>query len=109
MWRHQVSSFHFIKEDSDSIWSGNPHSTGEDPLHAAGIIGKKNVKAEDRVTSFHVYPDGTVRFSKKEYGEIKLPEMAVEETQLPDKALEEENLQSSSTPAEGSGSAGTKK
>jgi hypothetical protein len=31
--------------------------------------GRKNIKGKDRVTSAHVYPDGTVKFSNKRYGE----------------------------------------
>ena len=70
------------------FWSGNPHPTGKDPLHASGVIGKSGIKGKNRVTSFHAYLDGRVRFSDKALGEIK--------------------VQGSSTPAGGPGN-GTKK
>ena len=52
--------------------SGNPHPTGDDPLHASGVIGKKSLKGKNRVTSFHAYPDGRVVFSDKALAEVKI-------------------------------------
>jgi len=75
------------KVDSGII-NGNPHPTCKDPLHASGVTGKSSIKGKNRVTSFHAYPDGLVRFSNKAFGEIK--------------------VQGPSTPAESSG-VGTKK
>lgn len=54
------------------FWSGNPHPTGKDPLHVSGVIGKSSIKGKNRVTSFHAYPDGRVRFSDKALEEIKV-------------------------------------
>jgi len=52
--------------------SGDPHPTGDDPLHVTVTAGRKNIKGKDRLTSAHVYPNGTVRFSDKRYGEVKV-------------------------------------
>ena len=52
--------------------SGDPHATGNDPWHVTVIVGRKNIKGKDRLTSAHVYPDGTVRFSDKQFGEVKV-------------------------------------
>ncbi|KAJ5533393.1 hypothetical protein N7494_009945, partial [Penicillium frequentans] len=61
------------KVDSGTV-QGDPHPTprNDDPLH--GSITLK--KGESRVTSAHVYPDGTVVFSKSLYGRVKLPRTA---------------------------------
>ncbi len=59
---------------SDSFLSGDPHPTGDDPLHVSGVIGKKSMKGQNRVTSFHVYPDGLVKFSNKALGELNVQE-----------------------------------
>ncbi|KAI9681154.1 MAG: hypothetical protein M1817_002436 [Caeruleum heppii] len=59
------------KVDSATI-NGDPHSTGNDPLHAAGVLGKKSMKGKNRVTSFHAYPDGTVKFSDKDLPMVKV-------------------------------------
>ncbi|KAG9242069.1 hypothetical protein BJ878DRAFT_387096, partial [Calycina marina] len=56
---------------SNSILSGNPHPTGEDPYHVSGVIGTKNLKGKNRLTSFHIYPDGTVTFSNKKLPTVK--------------------------------------
>ena len=86
----ELASLHYQPQQEflTFFWSGNTHPTGKDPLHASGVIGKSSIKGKNRVTSFHAYPDGRVRFSDKALGEIK--------------------VQGSSTPAGGSGS-GTKK
>ncbi|KAJ5084544.1 hypothetical protein NUU61_009123 [Penicillium alfredii] len=57
------------KVDSGTL-QGDPHPTpkNNDPLHASIVF--QNGTA--RVVSAHVYPDGTVLFSKKEYGQVKL-------------------------------------
>ncbi|KAK4862965.1 hypothetical protein LT330_010709 [Penicillium expansum] len=57
------------KIDTGTI-QGNPHPTlkNNDPLHASIILQKGPI----RVTSAHVYPDGTVVFSKAVYGQVKL-------------------------------------
>lgn len=49
---------------------GDPHATpkNDDPLHASITLSKEG----SRVTSAHVYPDGTVIFSKAIYGQVKL-------------------------------------
>jgi hypothetical protein len=47
------------------IWNGDPHPTGSDPIHVSGIIGRKSLKGKNRVTSFHAYPNGVVKFSDK--------------------------------------------
>jgi hypothetical protein len=58
---------------SNSILSGNPHHTGEDRYHVSGILGKKNLKGPNRLTSFHIYPDGTVTCSDKKLPTVKDP------------------------------------
>ena len=65
--RHQSQ-----QESLTYFWSGNPHPTGKDPLHASGVIGKSSIKGKNRITSFHAYPDGLIRFSDKALGEIKV-------------------------------------
>ena len=50
---------------SNRIWSGDPHPTGDDPIHVSGVIGKRSLKGKNRVTSFHAYPNGVVKFSNK--------------------------------------------
>ncbi|KAJ5916722.1 hypothetical protein N7504_000737 [Penicillium tannophilum] len=58
------------KVDSGTV-QGDPHPTprNNDPLHGSITFGK----GTSRVTSAHVYPDGTVVFSKAVYGRVKLP------------------------------------
>jgi hypothetical protein len=53
---------------------GNPHPTDKtgDPYHASITLGINDVQGKDRVTSAHVYPDGSVTFSKECTGESKL-------------------------------------
>ncbi|KAJ5941859.1 hypothetical protein N7516_002027, partial [Penicillium verrucosum] len=57
------------KVDTGTV-QGNPHATlkTDDPFYASIILQKGPI----RVTSAHVYPDGTVVFSKSAYGEVKL-------------------------------------
>ncbi|GAB7356017.1 hypothetical protein MBLNU459_g6638t1 [Dothideomycetes sp. NU459] len=63
-----------LKDRVDSAMiNGNPHPTGNDPLHASGVIGVRSMKGKNRVTSFHVYPDGTVKFSNKKFPVLKIP------------------------------------
>ncbi|PKY00271.1 hypothetical protein P168DRAFT_322329 [Aspergillus campestris IBT 28561] len=61
------------KVDSGTV-QGDPHTTdrNNDPLH--GSITLK--KGDSRVTSAHVYPDGTVVFSKAAYGRVKVPRIS---------------------------------
>nr|KMM67603.1 hypothetical protein CPAG_03936 [Coccidioides posadasii RMSCC 3488] len=49
---------------------GDPHPTTKtgDPYHASITLG---IKGKDRVVSAHVYPNGTVKFSK-DYGQVKV-------------------------------------
>ncbi|PYH95618.1 hypothetical protein BO71DRAFT_322739, partial [Aspergillus ellipticus CBS 707.79] len=49
---------------------GDPHATprNDDPLHGSITSGK----GDSRITSAHVYPDGTVVFLKAAYGRVKL-------------------------------------
>ena len=61
------------KKSSNLTSSGNPHPTGEDPYHVSGILGVKNMKGKNRLTSFHIYPDGTVTFSDKKFPVVKDP------------------------------------
>ncbi|KAL4806927.1 hypothetical protein BDV18DRAFT_160090 [Aspergillus unguis] len=58
------------KVDSGTV-QGDPHPTlkNNDPLHGSITLGN----GESRVTSAHVYPDGTVVFSKATYGRVKVP------------------------------------
>ncbi|KAJ5405447.1 hypothetical protein N7465_006731 [Penicillium sp. CMV-2018d] len=58
------------KVDTGSV-QGDPHATPKngDPYHGSITLGK----GESRTTSAHIYPDGTVIFSKKIYGRVKLP------------------------------------
>lgn len=53
---------------------GNPHSTDKtgNPYHASITLGINDVQGKDRVTSAHVYPDGSVTFSKEVYGRVKV-------------------------------------
>ncbi|EFW16072.1 hypothetical protein D8B26_006202 [Coccidioides posadasii str. Silveira] len=57
------------KVDSGSV-QGDPHPTTKtgDPYHASITLG---IKGKDRVVSAHVYPNGTVKFSK-DYGQVKV-------------------------------------
>ncbi|OAF55616.1 hypothetical protein VC83_07623 [Pseudogymnoascus destructans] len=52
------------KVDS-AVINGDPHPTGDDPMHVSGVIGKRSLKGKNRVTSFHAYPNGVVKFSNK--------------------------------------------
>jgi len=65
----------------NSISSGDPHPTGDDPFHASGVLGVKSMKRKNRVTSFHAYPDGTVRFSNKQLPVVKVDTSASAEAQ----------------------------
>ncbi|KAJ9218537.1 hypothetical protein DTO207G8_9111 [Paecilomyces variotii] len=58
------------KVDSGTV-QGDPHPTprNNDPLHASITLAR----GDSRVTSAHVYPDGTVVFSKAMYGQVKVP------------------------------------
>ncbi|OBT82699.1 hypothetical protein VE02_08846 [Pseudogymnoascus sp. 03VT05] len=38
---------------------------GDDPMHVSGVLGKRSLKGKNRVTSFHAYPNGVVKFSNK--------------------------------------------
>ncbi|KAH8695685.1 hypothetical protein BGW36DRAFT_298683 [Talaromyces proteolyticus] len=60
------------KVDSGVV-QGNPHPTPKtgDPYHCSITIGKGDVKGKNRVVSAHVYPDGTVAFSK-DFGTVKV-------------------------------------
>ncbi|RHZ60747.1 uncharacterized protein CDV56_108551 [Aspergillus thermomutatus] len=61
------------KVDSGVV-QGNPHPTDKtgDPYHASITLGINDVQGKDRVTSAHVYPDGSVTFSKEVYGRVKV-------------------------------------
>lgn len=74
---------------------------GDDPIHLSGVTGKKNMKGADRVTSFHVYPDGTVKFPDKALGEKKVPETST--------TAEGSTSAEASTPAKDSANDKTKK
>ncbi|KAM3418250.1 hypothetical protein BST61_g4251 [Cercospora zeina] len=68
-----------IKDQVDSaIVNGNPHPTGNDPMHASGAIGKGSVKNKNRVASYHAYPDGTVTFSNKKLPRLKITSTGVQ-------------------------------
>ncbi|KAM5486580.1 hypothetical protein MaudMau93_004922 [Microsporum audouinii] len=56
------------------IINGNPHPTpkNNDPDHVSGVIGVKDAKGKNRITSFHAYKDGLIRFSKSVYGEVRV-------------------------------------
>ncbi|KAL5333661.1 hypothetical protein BJX70DRAFT_403335 [Aspergillus crustosus] len=60
------------KVDSGNV-QGNPHPTIRtgDPYHASITLGINDIEGKDRVVSAHVYPDGTVKFSK-DYGQVKV-------------------------------------
>lgn len=57
------------KVDSGTV-QGDPHPTprNNDPLHASITLAK----GDSCVTSAHVYPDGTVVFSKAIYGRVRV-------------------------------------
>ncbi|PLN77918.1 hypothetical protein BDW42DRAFT_187745 [Aspergillus taichungensis] len=59
------------KVDSETRAGGDLHPTlkNNDPLHGSVTL----TKGDSRVTSAHVYPDGTVVFSKATYGRVKVP------------------------------------
>ena len=59
------------EERSNSILSGNPHSTGEDRYHVSGALSKKTPRGQNRLASFLVYPDGTVTFAKKKFPTVE--------------------------------------
>ncbi|KAH1487060.1 hypothetical protein KXV92_005847 [Aspergillus fumigatus] len=63
----------FDKVDSATV-QGDPHPTPRNngPLHASITLAK----GDSRVTSAHVYPDGTVVFSKAMYGRVKVSRVA---------------------------------
>ncbi|KAL4998791.1 hypothetical protein BDV10DRAFT_184932 [Aspergillus recurvatus] len=60
------------KIDSGTV-QGNPHPTikTDDPYHVSITLGINDIEGKDRVVSAHVYPDGTVKFSK-DYGQVKV-------------------------------------
>ncbi|KAK2809232.1 hypothetical protein FQN50_004068 [Emmonsiellopsis sp. PD_5] len=61
-----------LREEVDSgTVQGDPHPTpkNNDPSHGSITLGK----GDTRITSAHVYPDGTVVFSKTKFGRVKVP------------------------------------
>ena len=56
--------------DSNQSCSGNPNPSKEGVIHARGQLGDKTVVGKQRVTSFHAYRTGRVKFSNNEFGEV---------------------------------------
>ncbi|KAM5465025.1 hypothetical protein MauCBS54593_006658 [Microsporum audouinii] len=56
-----------------AVINGNPHPTPKtgDTLHASIAAGTEDVTGKNRVVSAHVYPDGTVKFSK-DYADVNV-------------------------------------
>ncbi|KAK4560703.1 hypothetical protein LTR86_005281 [Recurvomyces mirabilis] len=72
----------YAKADS-AIINGNPHVTGNDPLHASGALGRGSVKNRNRFTSYHAYPDGTITFSDKQLPALKVTAAGIQRLDNP--------------------------
>ncbi|GIK05192.1 hypothetical protein Aspvir_009295 [Aspergillus viridinutans] len=61
-----------LKNVDTGVVNGNPHPTpsNNDPEHVSGAVGFEDMQGRKRITSFHAYKSGLVKFSKKIFGQV---------------------------------------